>query len=155
MSLLTLRRVGITSLGVISVLVVIGLVFVFIRMEQVDKLNSLRDTRLSDFDRAQSIAVESLGLLTIGDQKTYISSRDRFRKILSEEIWDDYFSNEGFVGSKKEIQIHIYSVSGEFLGGSNFIFKLEYTVRNGSDWVPVRSLITIRGFRVTDMRSID
>lgn len=121
----------------ISVIVLTLLLGVFTTVQiydsvQVNKIISQKDTSLVAYDYAKTLSEDALKLLTINNQADYTSARNKYKKILSDEMWHDYFSSEEYQGGDKNLSIKRTGIVGSLEGGNHFVFKLSFTLTSGS-----------------------
>lgn len=110
---------------------------------QKTKILSQMDTRLNSFDDAEAIANESKDLITIGNESDYANAESEFHKIMTTDLFNEYFPTSLYQGSEKPFTLIENSITGESIGNSAFIFKLDMTLVNGSSQTPLVQFVYI------------
>jgi hypothetical protein len=125
---LILKRLGLISLT----LLIFFSCFVYFaglyNKEKLKDINRQKDLRLANFDYAQILATDTLDILRIDNNSSYVTSREHFRKNMSEPLWDEYFSSSVYSGTKKNFSLRLKNISGEITKSNSFLFKLEVSL---------------------------
>lgn len=154
MCTLTLKRLGIISLIVLLVVAAVVFLVDINKRVEMKRIMDQRDTRLDAYDYAKTLAAGVPEIITVNSQSSYNYLRDKYRKIMIEELWDEYFSYEEYLGGEKPFNITTRSVTGEILDDGGYIFKLDLEVRIGEVTSSRVLLVTVRNDRVYKIESL-
>jgi len=153
--LLTLRKVLLISSVVFVVL--LGVLFLLDKAEEskLREIDAKMDHSLTSFTYAKSIASSMREVLIISDTNDYGYKRSKYRSLMSDSVWREYFPSENFSPARKAgYSIESERISGEILGSGYFLFKLDWVVRDGDLSYPVTLLVTVRDGVITKVESL-
>lgn len=151
---MSLKRLALVSGVLLLVFAFIFFVIDLYDKTQVEKINNGLDTRLANFDYAKSIALDSINILTIKNQEEYDSAKQRYKKIMTEDLWNEYFPSNKYEGGEKNLTIRVKNISGEIINDDHFIFNIEAILTNDGVENSVRFLVYVKNGLVYKIQSL-
>jgi hypothetical protein len=153
-STLSVKRLVLISASLFLAIVVVYLLMNLNNSVKLKEIESKRDVRLQSYDYAKGISLGVLDLLRMDTQAEYTTSKEQFRKTMSRTLWDEYFSSDKYVGSKKNFTIALNGSSGEILSDKEFLFKLEFTLSGGGNGRPSVLLVRVKDNIIQSVQSL-
>lgn len=149
-----LRRLGLISLVGLFTFVLCVLVIHLYDTNKKEEITNTKDTRLDSYDSARTLSRDVKTLISIRNNSEYSTAKAEFKKTMSEDLWDEYFPTKKYEGGKKYFTLKENSVTGEILGKSNFVFKLDLTMVEGDYKTPLVLLVYIRDDMIYKIESL-
>lgn len=123
-----MRRLLYSSVIVVTLLLGVVITVQLYDHVQINKIMKQKDMSLVSYDYAKSLATDTLQLLTIDNQNDYDVARAKYRKFLSDELWDSYFSTEKYTGEDKNFTIKRTGIVGSLEEDGTYVFKINFTI---------------------------
>lgn len=147
------RFLVLSGLGLLLLSLILGGTSIY-QGYKAKELRKTLDTRLTSFNYAKGLAKSVLGLLDIDGEEDFLNKKEKYREILTEEVWNEYFSNPEYYEDKNGFSLKDISLTGEILDNDNFIFKVEVEVDDGVSVSLVTYLVYISNNLIYKIESL-
>lgn len=111
------------------------------------------NTQLTSFYYSEAIAKEVEGLITL-DGSNYQLLSQQYKKILTTNLYNEYFPSSSYLGSPKSVVVTENSVVGEIESPNTFLFKLNLSLWNGNNKSQLIWLVSVTDGLVTNIQSL-
>lgn len=119
-----------------------------------NEILSNMDTRLQSYDNAKVVAREVNNLISIRNDTDYQEGKRKYKKIMTSDLYKEYFITEKYQGGKKYFKIREESITGEIQDNNKIIFKIELTLIEDESETPVTLLVYINNNIIYRIQSL-
>lgn len=149
-----LKRIMLISSIVITLIVVISLLGGAYDSNKKEEIFSKENTDLLPYLNAKNTASSVKELISIRSNKGYIESKDKFRKILSTELYNEYFSTEKYQGGEKTFSLVEEEMVGGILSNESYVFKIDLVLVEEYGETPVTLLVYVKNNIIIKIKSL-
>lgn len=117
-------------------------------------IRSELDSRLDNFNLAKQTAYEVEKLVLMDTQEGYEKQAQRFKGMLDQSVYQEYFPSDSYGGGDKDIELKRVDMRGSIEGEYTFTFKYDALIVEGKEETPLSLLVFIKGNKIIKIKSL-